>query len=98
MFLSFSLASIIAQLHISSGQAGLIGSLTNIGMLVGGAIFGILGDRYGRVRIFSYTIFIFALATAAMYFARSLPIIYLMRFLAGIGAGGRVRSRYRTIS
>ncbi len=88
MFLSFSLASIIAQLHISSGQAGLIGSLTNIGMLVRGAIFGILGDRYGRVIIFSYTIFIFALATAAMYFARSLPMIYLMRFLAGIGAGG----------
>lgn len=88
MFLSFSLASIIAELGISSGQAGLIGSLTNIGMLVGGALFGIIGDRYGRVRTFSYTIFIFALATGAMYFAHSLPMIYLMRFLAGIGAGG----------
>ncbi|GBG95496.1 major facilitator superfamily transporter [Ligilactobacillus salitolerans] len=88
MFLSFSLASIIAELHISSGQAGLIGSLTNIGMLVGGALFGIIGDRYGRVRTFSYTIFIFALATGAMFFAHSLPMIYLMRFLAGIGAGG----------
>ncbi|HIW89269.1 MAG TPA: MFS transporter [Candidatus Ligilactobacillus excrementipullorum] len=88
MFLSFSLASIIGELGISSGQAGLIGSLTNIGMLVGGALFGIIGDRYGRVRTFSYTIFIFALATGAMYFAHSLPMIYLMRFLAGIGAGG----------
>lgn len=88
MFLSFSLAPIIAELGISSGQAGLIGSLTNIGMLVGGALFGIIGDRYGRVKTFSYTIFIFALATGAMYFAHSLPMIYLMRFLAGIGAGG----------
>src|SRR5699024_151237 len=88
MFLSFSLASIIAELGISSGQAGLIGSLTNIGMLVGGALFGIIGDRYGRVRTFSYTIFIFALATGAMYFAHSLPLIYFFRFLAWIGAGG----------
>lgn len=88
MFLSFSLASIIAELGISSGQAGLIGSLTNIGMLVGGALFGIIGDRHGRVRTFSYTIFIFALATGAMYFAHSLPLIYLFRFLAGVGAGG----------
>lgn len=88
MFLSFSLASIIAELGISSGQAGVIGSLTNIGMLVGGALFGIIGDRYGRVRTFSYTIFIFALATGSMFFAHSLPMIYLMRFLAGIGAGG----------
>lgn len=88
MFLSFSLASIIADLHISSGQAGMIGSITNIGMLVGGAIFGIIGDRHGRVKTFSYTIFIFAFATAAMYFAHDLTSIYILRFLAGIGAGG----------
>lgn len=88
MFLSFSLASIIADLHISSGEAGMIGSITNIGMLVGGAIFGIIGDRHGRVKTFSYTIFIFAFATAAMYFAHDLTPIYILRFLAGIGAGG----------
>ena len=79
MFLSFALAPIIASLHISSTAAGWIGSITNLGMLAGGAIFGLVGDRIGRVKTFTYTIFIFALATAA---------IYLCRFLAGIGAGG----------
>lgn len=88
MFLSFSLASIIASLHLSGTAAGWIGSITNIGMLVGGAAFGLLGDRIGRVKTFSYTIFIFAFATGLMYFAHSLPMIYTMRFLAGIGAGG----------
>jgi MFS family permease len=88
MFLSFSLASIIAQLHLSGTAAGWIGSITNLGMLAGGAIFGLLGDRIGRIKTFSYTIFIFALATGLMYFAHSLPLIYTMRFLAGIGAGG----------
>lgn len=52
MFLSFSLASIIADLHISSGEAGMIGSITNIGMLVGGAIFGIIGDVMDGLRLF----------------------------------------------
>lgn len=88
MFLSFALAPIIASLHISSTAAGWIGSITNLGMLAGGAIFGLVGDRIGRVKTFTYTIFIFALATAAMFFAHSLPTIYLCRFLAGIGAGG----------
>ena len=88
MFLSFSLAPIIASLHISSAAAGWIGSITNLGMLAGGAVFGLVGDRIGRVKTFSYTIFIFAFATAAMFFAHSLPMIYLLRFLAGIGAGG----------
>ena len=88
MFLSFALAPIIAELHISSAAAGWIGSITNLGMLAGGAIFGVVGDRIGRVKTFTYTIFIFAFATAAMFFAHTLPMIYTMRFLAGIGAGG----------
>ena len=88
MFLSFALAPIIATLHISSTAAGWIGSITNLGMLAGGAIFGLVGDRLGRVKTFSYTIFIFAFATAAMFFAHTLPMIYTLRFLAGIGAGG----------
>ncbi len=72
MFLSFALTPIIAELHISSGAAGLIGSITNVGMLFGGALFGILGDKIGRVKTFSHTILIFAVATALML----LPIIY----------------------
>ncbi|WP_407892693.1 MFS transporter [Lacticaseibacillus sp. N501-2] len=88
MFLSFALTPIIAELHISSGAAGLIGSITNVGMLVGGALFGILGDKIGRVKTFSHTILIFAVATALMAFANNLWMIYGLRFLAGIGAGG----------
>ncbi|KRK71775.1 MFS transporter [Lacticaseibacillus nasuensis] len=88
MFLSFALTPIIAELHLSSGAAGLIGSITNIGMLVGGALFGLLGDKIGRVKTFSHTIFIFALATGLMAFANNLTEIYALRFLAGIGAGG----------
>ena len=88
MFLSFALTPIIASLHISQGAAGLIGTMTNLGMLFGGAILGLLGDKIGRIKTFSYTIFIFAFATGAMFFAHSLPVIYALRFLAGIGAGG----------
>ncbi|MHA8138044.1 MFS transporter [Lactobacillaceae bacterium Scapto_B20] len=88
MFLSFALTSIIADLHISAGAAGLISSVTNLGMLLGGIIFGILADKYGRVKIFSHTILIFAVATAAMYFANNLFLVYLFRFIAGVGAGG----------
>lgn len=88
MFLSFALSSIIADLHISGAQAGLISSITNLGMLAGGLLFGIIADRYGRVRTFSHTIFIFAFATAAMCLANNITLIYIFRFLAGVGAGG----------
>ncbi|MGN1408462.1 MFS transporter [Lactobacillus sp.] len=88
MFLSFSLSEIIAQMHISAAAGGLIGTFTNLGMFFGGALFGLLGDRIGRVKTFSYTIFLFAIATGLTYFAHSINVLYALRFLAGIGAGG----------
>ncbi|WEV71247.1 MFS transporter [Lactobacillus sp. ESL0785] len=88
LFLSFAMSSIISDLHLSGGAAGLISSVTNLGMLVGGIVFGILGDKIGRVKTFSHTVIIFAVATACMAFANNLYLIYGLRFLAGIGAGG----------
>ncbi|MDN6543253.1 MAG: MFS transporter, partial [Lentilactobacillus parabuchneri] len=88
LFLSFAMSSMIGQLHLSGGAAGLIGSITNLGMLFGGIMFGLIGDRFGRVKTFTYTIFIFAFATAMMAFANNITLIYILRFLAGIGAGG----------
>lgn len=88
MFLSFSLSEIIAQMHISSAAGGWIGTFTNLGMFFGGALFGLLGDRIGRVKTFSYTIFLFAIATGLTYFVHNITALYALRFLAGIGAGG----------
>ncbi|USS87167.1 MFS transporter [Fructilactobacillus cliffordii] len=88
LFLSFTLSSIIATMHVSPGAAGMIGTITNWGMLLGGIIFGMLGDRLGRVKVFTHTIFVFALATALMSIATNIYWIYLFRLLAGIGAGG----------
>ncbi|HFI0088218.1 TPA: MFS transporter [Streptococcus suis] len=88
MFLSFSMANIIAELGISGAQAGWIATITNLGMLLGGLVFGVLADRYNKFKVFKWTIVIFAVATGLIYFTNSLPYLYLMRFIAGIGVGG----------
>ncbi len=88
MFLSFSMASIIKELSISSAQAGWIATITNLGMLLGGLVFGVLADRYNKFKVFKWTIVIFAVATGLIYFTTSLPYLYIMRFIAGIGVGG----------
>ena len=64
MFISFAMSMIIAEFHIDLATGGLISSITNIGMLIGGVIFGILADKYGRVKVFTYTIILFAIGTA----------------------------------
>ena len=88
MFLSFSLSTIITTFGITGTQAGFISTITNLGMLVGGIIFGILADKYGRVKVFSQTVIIFSVASLLMFFASNIYLVYLFRFIAGIGAGG----------
>lgn len=88
MFLSFSLTSIIASLAISKVEAGWIATITNLGMLLGGIVFGILADRYNKFKVFRWTVVIFSLATALIFFTPNLHYLYAMRFIAGIGVGG----------
>ncbi len=88
MLLSFVLASMILDFGISGAAGGLISTVTNIGMLVGGIVFGPLADKYGRVKIFAITVAIFSIATGATAFATNIELVYLFRFLVGVGGGG----------
>ncbi len=88
MFISFAMTMIIAEFNIDLATGGMISSITNIGMLMGGIIFGVLADKYGRVKVFTYTIILFAIGTALTGVATSIEQVYVYRFIAGLGAGG----------
>lgn len=88
MFISYAMSMMISEFHIDMAQGGLISSVTNIGMLLGGIIFGILADKFGRVKVFTYTIILFAIGTGLTGFATNIEQVYVFRFIAGLGAGG----------
>ena len=88
MFISFAMSMIIAEFHIDLAAGGLILSITNIGMLIGGVIFGILADKCGRVKVFTYTILLLLLVQRLRGALTNMTQVYLFRFIAGIGAGG----------
>lgn len=88
MIISLVLSSIIAEFHLSSTLGGTISSLTNIGMLIGGVIFGVIADKTGRARMFKYTVLIFAVATFVIAFSPNVIFLSIFRFIAGIGSGG----------
>lgn len=88
MFLAFSMSSIVSTLGISQTQGGWIATITNFGMLFGGLVFGVLADRYNKYKVFKWTIIIFSIATALIFFTENIYYLYLMRFIAGIGVGG----------
>ncbi|HSR36761.1 MAG TPA: MFS transporter [Desulfurivibrionaceae bacterium] len=60
------------------------------GMLVGGILWGILGDRQGRLKIMFASIFLYSVANLANGFANSLSAYAALRFIAGIGLAGEL--------
>lgn len=88
MFLSFTLSSIIAHLGLSGVEGGWIATITNLGMLLGGLVFGVLADRYNKFNVLKLTVVIFSIATGLIYFTENIQYLYLMRFIAGVGVGG----------
>lgn len=63
-----------------------------VGMSVGSAVAGAVGDRLGRRRALIGSVLLFALATGSIGFAGSLFWIGLLRFVAGLGIGGAIPS------
>jgi SHS family sialic acid transporter-like MFS transporter len=59
-----------------------------LGAAVGGPLFGLLGDRRGRVQAMSWSILTFSLLTGACWWAQTPQQLLVLRFLASLGIGG----------
>lgn len=68
--------------------AGWATGLFIAGWATGGLLFGLMGDRWGRVRTMTITILVYSVFTALSGLARSWPEFAAYRFLCGMGIGG----------
>lgn len=60
------------------------------GMLIGGIIWGIMGDRKGRLKIMFGSIFLYSIANILNGMISSLQAYAALRFIAGIGLAGEL--------
>lgn len=88
LILSFAMAAIVSEFGLTLGEGGMIATYTLIGTVLGGYIFGIFADWWGRVHTFSLTIIIFSIFTGACAFADNAVHLDILRFLTGLGLGG----------
>ncbi|TDV23801.1 benzoate transport [Paraburkholderia caballeronis] len=88
LMLGFMLPAISADLHLGPAQAGGLVTWTLVGAVAGGIGFGLLSDRFGRVRVLTWTILLFAVFTGLCALARGYADLLVYRTIAGIGLGG----------
>jgi MFS transporter, putative metabolite:H+ symporter len=93
-----SLKSLGLQGQDLINQGVLILNMQMVGMLVGGIIWGVLGDRKGRLKIMFGSILLYSLANLANGMVSSLHAYWLLRFLAGVGLAGELGAGITLVS
>lgn len=68
------------------------------GMLIGGLLWGILGDKRGRLSVLFGSILLYSIANIANAFVTTLPLYAFVRLLAGIGLAGELGAGVTLVS
>ena len=79
-------------------QGELIISVQMIGLLVGGIIWGIIGDKRGRLNVLFGSILIYSIANILNGMVTDVTQYVIMRFIAGVGLAGELGAGITLIS
>jgi MFS family permease len=88
MLYSLVLTYMIREFSMDTRTAGFLNSLTLAASAIGGFLFGLLADRFGRTRALMASILVYSAASAACGFSHSVPQLAVFRFVLGLGMGG----------
>jgi predicted MFS family arabinose efflux permease len=72
--------------------------LQMIGMLAGGIIWGVLGDKRGRISVLYGSILLYSLANLANAFVHDAGTYGALRFIAGVGLAGELGAAITLVS
>lgn len=90
------------ELGLSEEQISSVGSKVynwqQAGLLLGGFLWGILGDKLGRKSVLFGSILTYSLANIACGFTQNVDIYALLRFVAGFGLAGELGAGITLIS
>jgi inositol transporter-like SP family MFS transporter len=76
--------------HLGKWSIGALSALITFSLAVGALVGGRLGDRYGRKRVFSIDLLVFALGLAFLVFAPSAAFLYVGAVIAGFAMGADI--------
>ncbi len=68
------------------------------GLLLGGILWGIIGDKFGRIRVLFGSILLYSVANVVNGFVQDVDSYALIRFIAGIGLAGELGAGITLVS
>ena len=86
--IAFAAPHLVQSWSIAPNALGPVFSASLIGMLFGSALFGWVGDRFGRKAALVSSNLLFGVFTLAAAYSTNLDQMFWLRLLAGLGIGG----------
>lgn len=87
MMYGLTLTRIKDEFGLSNVEAGALGSLTLVGMAIGGILGGWASDRLGRVRVVAWALALFSLGAGLLGLTHSFLEFAVVRFISSLGIG-----------
>lgn len=88
--ISYAAPVLMKLWDVSPKTFGTVFAAAPFGLMLGGFIFGYLGDRIGRKKTLLISTFWFGVLTLFTIFSTSVTTLIVLRFLAALGLGGTV--------
>ena len=88
MLYAMVVVHIMSELQIGTTQGGLLTTITLVASGIGGMLFGLIADKWGRKFSLTLSIVTYSLFTAACGFSQTLTQLIVFRFILGLGMGG----------
>jgi MFS transporter, putative metabolite:H+ symporter len=93
-----SLKAIGVTADAMKGELNFLQSMQMFGMLLGGFMWGVIGDKYGRLKVLFGSIILYSLFTLLNAFVETPGQYAACRFLAGLGLAGELGAGITLVS
>ena len=88
--LSYIMPLIHTHWQLTDTQTGLASSISSIGMIAGGFLFGRLADQIGRSKTLIWSLLIFSIGNGLLAISPNFTVFLIIRFFVGMGLGGEL--------
>lgn len=96
--LGLAIPALTADWGLSREAFASVFAIGLIGLTIGSAVGGMLGDRYGRRRVLIASVAIFGVMTLLASMAQNLTTLFWLRFVDGLGIGAAIPTGAALIS
>ena len=88
--ISFLLPSAECDLELTPARKGWLSAILFVGMMIGGYVWGSLGDTLGRRTVLINAMVVNTVAGLLSSLSQDFYLFMLLRFLSGVGVGGSI--------